>query len=278
MYHDCKIIRCEQEEYFTLEGYSSTQMKEVIGADMDPSALEKQKRPASRAMVIGSAFDTLLLEPGHFDARFEVLGEEDDVPTTKNQFLFCKMMLKGLPGRVAYEKSYKRYSDEKADAMEASMSRYLTVAHMKDKKALHHKEYARIEEMLANALTQKDYPFGNDEDDHQFIITGRYNTLPVKGMFDVANSTGILDVKTIRNIEIAEEQIERFMYDLQLAHYGMLHKALVEGSTERLIFFQESNAPYRHALVDISKACKAREPLVVDVLDIIEEYLTDYDL
>lgn len=268
MYQGIQRVNCSQEEYFKLDGVSASDMKKVIVADMDTSAMKKETAK-TRSMLIGSAVDTVITEPDLFNTRFCVLDEGQDVPTTKLQELFAEMVLRGMGHVEAHAKFYKRTSKDAADKLLKSLEQYLFLTPTYGDRILTKAEMARVDAMYDNIITQRDCPLLSvPKENRQVVLRGEYvsphGVIVVKGMADFILDDETIDLKTTSRLDNAVDTVGMFLYDLQVLHYSLLAATRKQG-----IFFQESVSPFQHAYLNITGQCADENlhNLLVGVLD-----------
>lgn len=250
-----------QKEYRAINAYSSTDLRALLKAGGNPLRYrEKEATAETSAMTLGSAFDTLLLEPHRFSDDYTYLPEAASAPTTALQDAFVANVTAGMGLVDAFATAgYKGATEAKAQKIYDELAEYIEAAKT-GKKPLTHEQRTRLEAMLTAASGHGSLPYVNGVP-AQVAFTADYDGMPVKGLLDALGTGYVLDVKTTSNWEGLKGDFFRRGYDVQLALYRIFANV-----SECYIFYQESVEPYRNKLVDVTAYVNEADAKLADAL------------
>lgn len=183
------------EQYHAHDAFSNSGARTMAG---DPYKFRQEelgawKRPETRSMKMGKAFDELLLTPSLFRDNWTVVPDGDS-PTTAQQSEFCKAILSGCDPEEAHAHNFKRTSKEQGLEMYANFTSYFA---LKDAHALSVDDKEVLDKMIESVGRHDRAAEIVRTAQTQVCFTGTHaeTGVKVKGMIDCLLQDEEVDVK-----------------------------------------------------------------------------------
>lgn len=224
MYKDIERHSVTQEEYFRMDGISNSDIGLYLTSPKMYRAKINGLYPEKKndAMLIGSAFDTMLLEPECFDERYALVPDVP-APTTDMQKALAAAMSSGLGMDEAFaEAGYK--SANKA-TWESLIPYVRFMKGLGGREAITAQQYENMEAMKRSTLLNKHAAAAIAAGEKQVVFTARHieTGLLVKGMLDILTRDAVVDLKTTgESVGRFTHKIFQRAYDRQMGHYTAL--------------------------------------------------------
>lgn len=249
MFSNTRRTHLSQEDYRPSPGYSSSDVRAVLQAGLHPLVLqERDQKPPSEAMTLGSAFDCLVLEPHLFEARYKVLSPAAKAPSTDIQREFVNLVVAGMDVAASHASVYATTSAAKAEALYGELEEWIVAlrASQTPLTASAEQSLLAMHEALFSHISAAKMLDG----EKQVTLAGEYDGVTFKGMPDIVRGSTNVDLKTTSTWGDIKRQFFQRGYDVQHAIYGQLNRGRIDAYEN---IYVESVAPYRVKWVDVTE-------------------------
>ena len=225
MYTDIQRHDVTQEEYFEMEGISNSD----VSLFYKSPRLYKAKAEGlwsntqSQPMLMGSAFDTLLLEPNEFERRFFVMPSGVSEPTTEMQRRLVDAICMGMDAHEGF--AYAEYKRPEPKTWNKLQPWADAITEKGSRDAISWRDYQDLVSMLESVTDLPAASRAINESEAQVVFTATHKDtgLRVKGMLDLLGPNYVCDIKTTgEEVYRFPSKIYRYDYDRQMGHYCAL--------------------------------------------------------
>ena len=225
MYTNIQRHDITQEEYFALPGISNSDVSlfyrspSRYKAKLDGLPEERTTKP----MLMGSAFDTLLLEPHLFERNYFVMPAGIISPSSAMQErLVDAMMLDYGMGEAFDYAGYKNPNPKTWNDLKPWVDMRLSAGR---RATISNEDYHNLKRMLDSVRDNPAASQAVSESEAQVVFTATHEEtgLEVKGMLDLLGPDYVADIKTTgEEVYRFPAKLFRYDYDRQMGHYTAL--------------------------------------------------------